>query len=296
MWQSDVEITLGVMKLCPVLWPLVAMAFFPAYAAEVSIACDSKFELATRGCTIRLTGAIVPGDAERLRKQIREPLYGDWSYRVLLLDSPGGDVPESIKIAEVVRSALLETSTYRFPDDIRTAEPENYACISACFLVWVAGTTRSSMSAQLKGGRTVGLGLHRPYFSTEAYNNSPAKVAEAQQSIMASVRAYLRREQVPERFVELMLERSSREIYWLHETGDSFALDGRAPWFEEMMIARCNFDPEYDRKSQARGIALVEQRKRPQADAAYSAYLVWRQNYNSCEYEVRRQSQAAMRK
>ena len=156
----------------------------------------------------------------------------------------------------------------------------------------MAGTERESFSAFLKAEGEVGIGLHRPYFSAGAYADSPARVAELQQGVTSAVRGYLRREQVPERFIERMLETSSREIYWLREIDEPWILNGRAAWFEEMMIARCAFDPAYERAIDQLRMRLYEQNQRPADNVEYQTYLKSRVSYNACEYQARRQAQA----
>lgn len=261
-----------------------------ANASTFAVMCDSKIERSSKGCGIKLTGKIEYGDSERLRNIISKPLTPSWFYKTLILDSPGGDVQEAIKLASVVREAMLETTTVRNSD---SAPPKGqswkWSCVSACFLIWVAGTERFSMQ-----GKSFGIGLHRPFFSDEAYRNNPAEIANAQQSVTIAIRDYLRREEIPERFIEKMLERSSREIYWLYESGDEFALNGRAAWFEEMMISRCAYDPAYD-KNMGKAVAqMLENGKSPSQILSVkevNAYFDWRRKFNSCSYQIRIRSQ-----
>ena len=256
-------------------------------------------EITKRGCTIKLTGPIEPGDESRLREIIRKPLSQPvsevWFYHTLLLDSLGGDVSEALRLATLVREAILTTSTWRLDGNPTnasgTGKPpsmprEHWPCVSACFLVWVAGAERTSWSGKLPAYGNVGIGLHRPYFAQSVYRQPPNKVAELQQAMTASVTEYLRREQISEFFIQKMLERSSREVYWLNESGDEFALNGRAPWFEEMMIARCNFDPAYDRAMEARMVRRSQDGRR-EDDAEQRRWLNWKQTYNACEYFTR---------
>ncbi|MFZ5539311.1 MAG: hypothetical protein ACOY5V_06185 [Pseudomonadota bacterium] len=274
-----------------------------AEAATFTVSCNSKTEQATRSCTIKLTGKIEDGDSARLRATIRSPMPAGFHFNTLLLDSPGGDVGEALRIASVVREAMLETTTMRRVTDIDTEALRrgdklprmHWRCVSACFLVWVAGAERTSFSAVDPEHGPVGIGLHRPYFAPAAYNNPASQVAEMQQQAAVAIREYLRREQIPESFIEKMLDRSSREVYWLHESGDQWALNGRAAWFEEMMIARCSYDPVYDRQGERHGVELVKKRKDPLTDAAYRKYLSWRQAFNGCKHEVRRSAQQAIR-
>ena len=276
---------------------LVGALAFPAWSSTFSVSCSSKMEMSRRGCTVKLSGKIEAGDAARLRAVIRDPLYGDWTYNTLLLDSLGGDVSEALRLAQMVREAMLRTSTILDTGALAKGSAgartrSNWPCVSACFLVWVAGTERESYSAVIKAEGEVGIGLHRPYFSPNTYADSPAKVAELQQAMTTAVQDYLRREHVPERFIEKMLESSSRDVYWLRESGDPFALNGRAPWFEEMMIARCAWDPAYEREKDQYATNAFMSKKRLTDDPKYQAYLSWRRSYNACEYEIRRQSQA----
>lgn len=274
-----------------------------ANAATFSVTCNSKVEQARQGCIIKLTGKIEVGDSTRLRALFREPTPAGFHYNTLLLDSPGGDVAEALRIASVVREAMLETTTMRSVGDIDTRALRSgdklprmhWPCVSACFLVWVAGAERTSLSTVDPEHGPVGIGLHRPYFAPAAYNNPASQVAEMQQQAAAAMREYLRREQIPESFIEKMLDRSSREIYWLHESGDEWALNGRAAWFEEMMIARCGYDPIYDRRGEQLGVQLLEKRKDPLTDEAYQRWLAWRQAFNRCQAEARRSAQQTMR-
>lgn len=274
---------------------LLLFSSFVSFAASFSSKCDGQMEQVSKGCTITLTGKIESGDANRLRAMLERPLPSGWRYNTLLLNSMGGDVEEAFSLAQVVREAMLATTTFTLDQVGQGGKQSQWPCVSACFLVWVSGTERSSMSGSSRRDGTFGIGLHRPYFSPAAYQNSPSKVAAAQQEMTLKVRDYLRREQVSELFIEKMIERSSKEVYWLHESGDPFALNGRAPWFEEMMIARCGFDPAYDRDFQAREIQLsLKGKTTPEKERV--AYFAWRQKYNACEYEIKRAAQQAFRK
>jgi hypothetical protein len=201
-----------------------------------------------------------------------------------------------MQLAGVVREAMLGTTTYRLTEgtdgQVHVAAK---ACVSACFLVWVAGTERRSSTGTSREDGRFGIGLHRPFFPKGAYNAKPAKIAEAQQAMTTAVREYLRREQVPEEYVAAMLDRSSREIYWLNEGEDSNALDGRAAWFEEMMISQCAFDPVYDREAIAAGARIIDAGRSVMDDPGFQTHAAWRRKYNTCEYRTRIEAQSAMR-
>jgi hypothetical protein len=272
---------------------LIGMTAITATAATFSVSCDGRTEKVTRGCAIKLVGKIEEGDAQRLLGVIKSRPAEGWHYASLLLDSPGGSISAALELASVVRRALLQTATYR-----RSSERvERFRCVSACFLVWVAGAERGAMGDFLDNPD---LGLHRPFFEARAYQAAPEQVAELQQRAMLNASEYLKREQIPQQLIEKMQQRASTQVYWLtaDETSD---ITGRAPWFEEMMIARCQWDPTYDSETvqwAIRSTSEALQRKRKSdvfEQPRYQQYLRWRQEYNSCEYQIRSQAQAALR-
>src|SRR6266849_913255 len=83
-----------------------------AHAADFRSACDYKIEVEA-GCAILMTGTIRAGDAKKLRDELAKPAPPPGFYRTLVLSSPGGDVAEALKVGDVVREALLQTTTYR---------------------------------------------------------------------------------------------------------------------------------------------------------------------------------------
>jgi hypothetical protein len=283
-----------------------------ASAATFSVLCDNSFEVASQACTIQLSGRIEQGDASRLRSVIGQNLPDGWRYGAVLLESPGGSVSAALEVAEVVRKAMLDTTTYRLPKDAvnpKKLGTDGYQtrrkCVSACFLIWVAGSDRSAFTYSLVEGGTSDIGLHRPYLDKSAYEGSPEKVAERQQQVMLATAEYLKREQVPQALIEKMLQRASTQVYWL--TDEDPDITGRSPWFEEMMIARCGYDPTYDRETAAWVSKAIDENSSKQRAAGkkkltpadlgprYAKYIEWRQQYNACEYNARALAQKALR-
>lgn len=80
------------------------------------------------GLTVTLNGEIVEGDANRLQAIVRSADRRGKSIAMVRLNSPGGSILESIKIAELIRSRGAATSV---------AAGSN--CASACFVVFAAG-------------------------------------------------------------------------------------------------------------------------------------------------------------
>src|SRR5450631_3563934 len=87
---------------------LVCMALFFAlsgirvYAAEVAIVCRL-------GCEYHITGQIVRGDFDKFRKLLLQKKY---SINYVMLNSPGGDVEEALRIAGLIRDAYLYTGVW----------------------------------------------------------------------------------------------------------------------------------------------------------------------------------------
>ncbi|MGK2913800.1 MAG: hypothetical protein ACSLE5_04975 [Porticoccaceae bacterium] len=280
-------------------------------AATFTVLCDNSFEAAEQACSIQLSGRIQQGDAARLRAVLQQDLLEGWRYGSLLLDSQGGSVNAALEVADLVRKALLDTTTFRPPKDATSRKPRDKTykvrrkCISACFLIWVAGADRNAFTYSLTPTETSDIGLHRPYLDRSTYKSSPERVAEAQQQVMLATSEFLKREQVPQALIEKMLQRASTQVYWL--TDEDPGITGLSPWFEEMMIARCGYDPTYDRESLAWVYKEIDDDSRRQLATGkkklvptdlgprYAKYIEWRQRYNTCQYEVRKSAQAALR-
>ena len=217
-----------------------AISAAPAMSANFTVLCDnSGEEVAPKSCNIKLSGAIEKGDAQKLLRIVRTPQQPGGSYGSLVLDSPGGSIAAALELSAAVRNTLLYTATGR----LTPVGVETYRCVSACFLVWVAGAQRISTAFLMprRADGTSEIGLHRPYFEREAYERSPNEVAARQQQATRLTSEYLMNEQVPQELIEKMLSRASTQVYWVGP--EDVNISGMSPWFEEMMIARCGFDP-----------------------------------------------------
>lgn len=115
-----------------------------AHAADIEIINDEL-------CTVRLTGEIVRGDAERLSTAFE----GANSLLTLCLDSPGGALDEAVAMADL----MLEQ--FR----ISTILEADAACLSACALLFMMGhfeegDTHTTLSRHMHFSSS--LGFHRP--------------------------------------------------------------------------------------------------------------------------------------
>lgn len=218
------------MSLRLIIGILTCTVINQALAAEVWLA---KVNGNTVGIVIE--GEIASGDFARVRDAIRAAGPG---VGTVYLRSQGGDVLESIKIGELLRRLRLETDApLRLPGreaQCFEATPKTSAdcvCASACFLVFAAGSNRHGNH----------LGLHRPYLRAGVANSmSEAEHDKIHRDISERVRTYLLQMDTPTRFIDLMLSRSSRQIYFVDiEEAERDGLMGRVASTEEYLIAKC---------------------------------------------------------
>lgn len=176
---------------------------------------------------LALTGSIVQGDAGKLSKRIRNSTEKEFWITV---DSPGGDIEESIKMAEILKSLYPSIKVSR-----------RGICASSCFFIWLSGTPRYAFSPETaqaldEAGNSFGVvGLHRPYFKPTE------KPDERQQKLMSMIRRYLELESVPGRIIDAMMARPSNDIYWLTDE-DIEELGKYRPSVEEFLVAQCNME------------------------------------------------------
>lgn len=164
-------------------------------------------------------GEIVRGDARKLAQVM---IDNGPSISLVNLDSPGGNIAEAIEIGEMIKALRIDTTVQK-----------NATCASACFFIWINGSTRT---AGFVGSRYFGpVGLHRPYLTS--MQNSNAALSE-QNSLMARVSTYLDSKVIPRRFSDLMLSRASNEIYWM-TAQDIEDIRDVPPDLEELYVSRC---------------------------------------------------------
>jgi len=215
-------------------------------------------------CALVLEGPIVAADAVTIDTMLAGHNAADNSFaRWLVLNSPGGDVSEAGRIADVVRNRLLWTTNLNMVryDTRSQAEEEafGHVCASACFLVLMAGGKRVLVSNPQSNAR---IGLHRPPDGRAGHANAnAAQAGRRQPDAEQSLRAFARREQVPERLVEEMMARSSSEVYWLTRQ-DAASLSGYSTWFEEFATAACGLDRRGEMDAWARHRQAGSEEKR----------------------------------
>lgn len=184
---------------------LMAMLLtLPTHLPAATLETDITPEMAEMGCTVRLSGQIVAGDAERLRPYLETDLgltgvvypgaedditWRNFSPAVtfgfpgmfvhrLCLNSPGGSLTEAMRIADLIRSTPFGDGS--IGGGIPTAVARGDSCESTCALLFFAGRfVFSEGDANYEDdadnilhpmGR---LGLHAPFlpFTEATYSN-----------------------------------------------------------------------------------------------------------------------------
>ena len=215
---------------------------------------------ADSGLAITMTGEITHGDAERIAAiflVVKQNKMGFYPYSIYL-NSPGGDVAEAIRIADLVKALGLTVAT--IPDG-------RGACASSCFLIYVAALERratgfDTLKTQGLKGRFGPLGIHRPHFRMPADGRSGA---EQQEQAMIDMRAYLIKSGVGHALIDKMMAHASNDIYWLNAE-EVRSLGSFSPGVEEQLIANCGYDArreatlsdrEYIQSSRSGALACV---------------------------------------
>jgi hypothetical protein len=195
--------------------------------------------------TVLLNGPIVPGDAAKFRNFLRRhhPFLDE-----VILTSSGGSVDDAMKIGRLVRRGLIKTKAAREdnPDSPRGNgrfydfekgppwchdHPSAYChCASACFLIWSAGVERSGSS----------LGLHRPTRTTDS-TDMPSNEASYRRLLLDTA-SYLEEMEVPEQFIQLMVNTTSTDVRWL--SGREAKSLEEVPSIAKWLTAACRAERE----------------------------------------------------
>lgn len=165
-----------------------------------------------------VAGVIEEDDCKNFRSGIVS--RGQFPVLVEVSSSPGGDVGAAMCMGELIRAGALTTTL-------------DGHCDSACFLVWAAGVSRIAHE-----GST--FGLHRPRFDHQYFAALPHDEANQRYGLLdASVRAYLRRMNIPTSISDRMMMTKSSSIERIDATELVSGVGDTAPAHEEWVLARC---------------------------------------------------------
>lgn len=172
--------------------------------------------------TVYASGAIVAGTAESLRAFISKNRL---EHARIYFDSPGGEVAESMKIGEVLRSHHFNTAIGR-PGDTPDEESEAI-CASACVFAYAGGENRFMPA---NSGR---LGIHQ-------FHGARTKAAIAEtQLISGLIVAYLSHMGVDPNAFAMQAMVDPNSIMWLtpkQARALGFVNDGAQPTTAEITL------------------------------------------------------------
>jgi hypothetical protein len=127
-------------------------------------------------------------------------------------------------------------------DPIGVDHQENMICASACFLVYAGGAIRFGNY----------LAMHRPFLPREeARKLGDMEYEAAQKEMMPKVRAYLADMDIDQYWIDRMFSANSQDHYmptWNEADSKVHHLMGMVPSLEEVVLSKCNEDPNVDRK------------------------------------------------
>lgn len=171
---------------------------------------------------IKISGEIKPGDNEKLVDFIRTNPRDAYTG-IIYLSSKGGDIREAMKLAKTLKGLYKPVAV----DDV---------CASSCLLLYLAGGMRYVLDGRL--------GVHRPYFRNDYFDQLPLVKAEAEYKKMErDFFDFVMSQGLPRSIYEKLLATPSTEVYWLTEA--DLALIGISPpYLEEKFIAACGATPD----------------------------------------------------
>jgi hypothetical protein len=171
-------------------------------------------------CVGLLKARIVEGDYEKVMTVLKaNPRLSEF-----VLDSPGGNVDEALKIGRLFRRQLIGTESEQ-------AKSLNHVCASSCAFIWFGGVGRVGTVGvhRIKSGDPVAFGAQAPSDASALYRRWTA-----------DVNAYLNEMEIPQSIIELTLNTSSNEISFVEAEQDGLT---RPPSIAEWEDATCGPPP-----------------------------------------------------
>lgn len=181
-----------------------------AHAMTISVSPEKVYVL-------NLSGEIVKDDCAAFIKAVRDK--GGFPA-VIYIESPGGDVKESICMGQLIRKAALTVSVHG-------------QCNSACVLIWGAAVHRIADDQS-------SFGVHRPIYDPRYFSKlSPVEAQEEYKKLDLLVRNYLSDINFPDSIVDKMMATKSSQIE--HISGDALLnfVGEYSPAYQEWIIAKC---------------------------------------------------------
>ena len=213
-----------------VVTSLLAWSFstHPASAMELKI-LDKGLPL-----QVQLVGEIHPGDAQHIIRELenarpafmatelasKAPLsfYDPRQWLWVDVESPGGDVEESLVLGRYLHSANTLVTTKQ-------------QCISACVLLLAGAVERVGL------GSSGAIGIHRPY-PTDARGSNQESLDKLYSDLHAKIAGYLQDMHVPTLLLEMMFATPPEEMRVLSPQELAIFLPQRDPAWDELSTSR----------------------------------------------------------
>lgn len=190
MMQGGLISTEPVRRLMRLAAVPAALAILAATSVCASAATLSTAALRSGDIAIVLEGDIADGDGDAVEALMKETNDSGKLVAALRLDSPGGSLAESVKIAELVQRTK-----------IAVAVGARARCASACFLIFAAGTEKF-----VAYGAAIGV-----HGASDKYGRITPRAAAATVSMARMVREF----GVPPGIIEKLIVTGPDEIVWL---------------------------------------------------------------------------------
>ncbi|MDO9360496.1 MAG: hypothetical protein Q7T70_16080 [Polaromonas sp.] len=218
---------------------LLACVFFSTASAPVAAA-----DISVHKHGVLIQGTIQKGDYARIIQFVRHPDNYTRFTRSVFLDSPGGDVLEAVKIANLLDKSYAATHV-----------ASGARCYSACFILWMAGVTRNVSS-----GAT--LGVHR--VSVMSGDATSGEAVEALARVSRNVESYMQQLGTPRAILDKMNTTAAADMFvisprWLAEQQLLMALSYRLGFID---AAQSNCGPEPFAEAMKRSILSTEEENR----------------------------------
>ena len=204
-----------------------------------------------RGSLI-LEGKIEAGDYVSVRNFLRNESNFEKITNGVFIASPGGNVREALKIGYLIRALQFSTEAPSIPPPDRRVlgssifspaeltSRQNFQCVSACFLIYVAGIERKLNWI----GR---LGIHQPRLDYKPPGASEADTKIASLEIRSVIKVYLDKMNVPNKYLELIYSAPPNDVRWITQVEFDADLKGYIPEVRALLQAKCNtsHEPNY---------------------------------------------------
>jgi ATP-dependent protease ClpP protease subunit len=215
--------------------------------------------------TLILTGPIVPGDFKKVIAAVMPP---EKFPKYFTLDSPGGDIVESMKIGRFVRETATGTLVTK-------------SCASACVFILIAGVTQTALDG-------AAVGLHRPIYDSKEFAGLSLPDAEKKYKLLqAATRRYLEEMEMPTAAIEKMFSISSDDIYYLSRQEISRLLVGPSA-YSEWIRAKCSPPTASEWKMfKARGFNIFDRYDdHPPTNPTFVAFISKYDQSEKCENDL----------